>query len=62
MGKQSGERTAEQRSNGKPKKKAKKPSPRKKAPDGRGKRPADPNKLARWIVERATKDGEQGLP
>jgi len=39
----------------KPKKKAKKAAT-KKAPDGRGKRPPDPNKLARWIVERATED------
>ena len=45
----------------KPKKKAKKPAPRKKALDGHGKRPSDPNKLARWIVERATEDGERGL-
>ena len=27
-------------------------------PDGRGERPADPNELARWIVEQSTTNNE----
>jgi len=41
----------------------KKKQPKKK-PDGRGKRPRDPNQLALWVVEQSTANpaGRQNIP
>jgi hypothetical protein len=37
---------------------AEKKKKQKKKPDGRGKRPRDPNQLAAWIVEQSTSEPE----